>query len=407
MRSVLSQLPLRPPDPLLGVMMAYRADPRPDKFDLGVGVYKDTSGKTPIMAAVREAETRIFAHAETKVYQSQRGDEVFNAGIEHLIFGEGATTLSDHRTASFTAPGGCGALFLGIQLSGRLAPEGRVWVSDPSWPNHIGLAQAIGRNVLGYPYLDPAKGGLAFSAMMDALRQAQPGDVLILQGPCHNPTGVDLSEEQWAYMGDFCRRQMIIPLVDIAYHGFGDDFDTDMAGVRAFLEACPSALISYSCSKNFGLYRERVGCFIVQGETVAQATAAGSHVAEIARTCYSMPPAHGAAVVAEILGDEGLRASWTEEVTSMRGRLNTLRQALSEALAEQLGSPALDYINRQKGMFSTLPLTGPMADMVRVQAGVYMPASGRINIAGLSEERIPELAGRLAPYLAQSVSPVG
>jgi len=403
MQSFLSPLPQRPPDPLLGVMAAFRADPRPDTFDLGVGMYKDAEGKTPILNAVRAAEARILDRAETKAYQSQRGDEAFCAGVERMVYGDGSSIVTDQRTTSFTAPGGCGALFLAIQLSGRIAAEGRVWVSDPSWPNHIGVAQASGRNVMGYPYLDPASGGLAFSAMMDALRQARPGDVVILQGPCHNPTGVDLTEEQWAYMGDFCARQMLIPLIDIAYHGFGADPETDMAGIRGFLAACPSAMISYSCSKNFGLYRERTSCLIVQGETPGEATAAGSHVAEIARTCYSMPPAHGPAIVAEILGDKDLRADWLKELAAMRERMKSLRLALAAAIADQLKSDAFAHLGTQNGMFSILPITGPMTDMARLQSGLYMPGNGRINIAGLSEHRIPELAERLAPYLAQSL----
>lgn len=403
MSAFLAELAPRPPDPLLGLMSAFRADPRDGKMDLGVGVYRNDAGETPILAAVKAAEARLLETEATKVYEGPRGNAGFCEAVETLVYGESAGARREERVVSFTAPGGCGALFLAISLATRLSVEGRIWVSDPSWPNHANLVRAAGRELKPYPYVDAETGTVAFAAMMDALRTSRPGDIVILQGPCHNPTGVDLEADQWAYLGDFCARQMLMPVLDIAYHGFGAGLEADMAGVRAFLEATPAAMMSYSASKNFGLYRERAGCFLLQGETAHEAMAAATHVAEIARAAYSMPPAHGAAIVDTILGNGDLRQQWTNELDSMRARMQSLRASLAKALNTRLETDQFDTLTRQKGMFSILPLAGPATDLLRIQQGVYLPGSGRINIAGLAEAQVDTLADRLAPYLAQSV----
>lgn len=406
MDTFLSNFAARPPDPLLGISEAFKADPRPEKLDLGVGIYKDAGGATPVLGAVKAAEALILERQVTKAYEGPRGNAAFCAAMERQVFGEQSEALSDGRVASFASPGGCGAIFLAMSLAARVSGEGRVWISTPSWPNHVNVAAAAGREALGYPYMDPATGHVAFEAMMDALRMARPGDIVIFQGPCHNPTGVDLSLEQWAYLGDFCARQMLFPLIDVAYQGFGVGFEEDVDGVRAFLAACPETMVAYSCSKNFGLYRERTGCFLLQAGSAEAARAAASHVAEIARAVYSMPPAHGAAVVETILGDDTLRTQWRAELDGMRTRMQALRRGLADALNKTLGTDAFAPLASQKGMFSMLPLQGPATELLRLQFAIYMPASGRINIAGLPEDGLEQLASQLAPFLSPAVAQV-
>jgi aspartate/tyrosine/aromatic aminotransferase len=404
MSTFLSNFAARPPDPLLGISAAYKADPRSEKVDLGVGIYKDAGGNTPVLGAVKAAEALILERQATKAYEGPRGNAGFCEAIEREVFGAQSEALSDGRVASFTSPGGCGAIFLAMSLAARVSGEGRVWISTPSWPNHVNVAAAAGREALGYPYMDPATGEVAFEAMMDALRQARPGDIVIFQGPCHNPTGIDLSVEQWAYLGDFCARQMLFPLLDVAYQGFGAGLEEDIMGVRAFLAACPEAMVAYSCSKNFGLYRERTGCFLLQAGSATAASAAASHVAEIARAVYSMPPAHGAAIVETILSHADLSEQWKGELETMRKRMLALRKSFSEALNEATGSDAFSPLASQNGMFSMLPVQGPATDMLRLQFGIYMPASGRINVAGLPEDRLEQLAGQMAPFLSASIT---
>lgn len=395
----LSTLAPRPADALLGLMMAFQADPRPEKVDLGVGVYRDASGTTPIMAAVRAAEARRLETETTKAYEGPRGNGAFCDAIEALVLGEQASARREGRVVSLATPGGCGALFLAVMFAGRVAGLGRVWVSDPSWPNHAHLVRTAGRELMAYPYVDAATGDVAFAAMMDALREAKPGDIVLIQGPCHNPTGIDLSDEQWAYLGDFCARQRLMPLIDVAYHGFGAGLDADMAGIRAFLAEAPEAIVAYSCSKNFGLYRERTGCLLLQGASQRDAGAAFTHLADIARAAWSMPPAHGAALVATILADAALKADWQAELDAMAERMQRLRAAFAEALGRATGGAGFDRLTAQKGMFSQLPLSPEAAEALRVREAIYVPASGRINIAGLPEGDLAPLAARIAPYL--------
>ena len=395
----LAELPISPPDPLLGIMAAFRADPRENKLDLGVGVYRDDTGNTPVLAAVKAAEQHILERQTSKAYEGPRGNAGFCEAIETLVFGAQSQARAENRVVSYVTPGGCGAIFLAMTLAARTSPQGRIWVSDPSWPNHLKVAAAAGREALGYPYINALEGTVNFPHMMDALRHAVPGDIVIFQGPCHNPSGIDPTVEQWAYLGDFCARQGLFPLLDVAYHGFGHGLDADMSGVRAFLAACPETMIAYSCSKNFGLYRERTGCFLVQTAAPREAEAVGSHLADIARAVYSMPPAHGAAIVETILFSDELTALWHKELDGMRARMTRLRRKLADGLNAATNSTAFEPLAHQTGMFSLLPLQGPVTDILRVQSAVYLPGSGRINIAGLSDPVIEPLAAQLAPYL--------
>ena len=392
----------RPADALLGLMAAYREDPREEKIDLGVGIYKDENGNTPIMSAVRKAEVLLAKSGETKAYEGPRGNPVFCNAIAQFVYGVDHEMLKKGRVTSFTTPGGCGALFVGMSFAKRLNADAKVWMSDPHWPNHPHVAASLGLQPVTYSYIDAETGGVDFSAMMDDLRGASPGDVLLLQGPCHNPTGVDLHPAQWAYLAEFCTRMRLLPFIDMAYHGFGDGLDEDMAGIRHFLQHVKEAMLAYSCSKNFGLYRERTGCLLVQTANFRDTHAAGTHCADIARASYSMPPAHGAAIVATILEDKKLRAEWEAELTAMRDRMKSLRTALATALIKATGSNQIGLIGSQKGMFSQLPVPPQMTDIMRIQSGLYLPGSGRINVAGLRAEQVDRVAGIVAPFIQKS-----
>lgn len=391
-----SPLSTLPPDALLGLMTAYRADERSEKFDLGVGVYKDEKGETPILSAVKKAEAKLLAAQTTKVYEGPRGNTDFCGHIERFVFGEDHPALEEGRVLSFTSPGGCGALFLGTGLMRRMGTR-RVWVSKPTWPNHPNVVKSLGLEVKDYAY---ARDGAFYKlgALAD-LSAAEPGDGVILQGPCHNPTGIDPSTDDWRELGRVAREKRLVVLLDVAYHGFASGLERDMDGVRAFIEEAGEAMISYSCSKNFGLYRERTGCFLAIGETAEGIAAATTHVADMGRATWSMPPAHGAGIVATILDDPDLRAEWEEELSAMRLRMISLREALSDALVQRTGSNLLAALKEQNGMFSQLPISAEDTARVRELAGVYMPASGRINIAGLHPDDIPRLSEILAPYL--------
>lgn len=385
-----------PPDALLGLMVAYRADPRGEKFDLGVGVYKDLGGLTPVFSAVKKAEAKMIAAQDTKVYEGQRGNTDFCGHVEDFVFGKGHPARKEGRVISFTAPGGCGALFQGISLMRKTGTR-RVWVSRPTWPNHPNVVKSLGLEVKEYNYA--VNGVFSPTRMLEDLLQAEEGDGVIIQGPCHNPTGIDFPAGFWKQLGELVRGKKLAAMIDVAYHGFADSLDEDMKGVRAFIAAAGEAMIAYSCSKNFGLYRERTGCFLVVGESRAGIDAAYTHVADNGRATWSMPPAHGAGIVATILSDAALRAEWETELTAMRDRMKTLRTSFSEALVAATGSNELAQLRLQNGMFSQLPVSAAQTAELRDKHGVYMPTSGRINIAGLHPDHIPRLAEILAPYL--------
>lgn len=391
-----SPLSTLPPDALLGLMTAYRADERSEKFDLGVGVYKDENGETPILSAVKKAEAKLLAAQTTKVYEGPRGNTDFCGHIEKFVFGKDHPALKENRVLSFTAPGGCGALFLGVGLMRRMGTK-RVWVSKPTWPNHPNVVKSLGLEVKDYAY---ARDGAFYKlgALAD-LSTAQRGDGVIIQGPCHNPTGIDPTTEDWRELGKLCKDKGIIALLDVAYHGFAAGLDRDMDGVRAFIQEAGEAMISYSCSKNFGLYRERTGCFLAVGTDPEGIAAATTHVADMGRATWSMPPAHGAGIVATILDDADLRAEWEAELSEMRLRMISLREQLAEELVSHTGSNLLGALKHQNGMFSQLPISAEDTVKARELDGVYMPSSGRINIAGLHPDDIPRLGEVLARYL--------
>lgn len=389
-----------PPDPILRLIAEFRADPRPEKVDLGVGVYKDELGRTPIMAAVKAAERRILDAEDSKAYIGPAGVPEFNAAIQRLVFGPDHPVLAESRTATVLTPGGCGALRVGAELLKRAAPDTTIWVSDPTWANHIPLLGNAGLRIREYPYYDRQSSSLRFDAMLAALAQAGAGDVVLLHGCCHNPCGADLDAEQWRAVAGLAERRGFLPFVDLAYQGLGDGLDADAAGLRLLAGRVPELLVASSCSKNFGLYRERVGSLSVIAGNAAAAAAAVSHVNNIVRGMYSMPPSHGGAIVAEILGDDGLRQEWRVELDGMRERVNGLRRLLNEKLRERAVARDFSFIERERGMFSFLGLSETQVARLIADYGLYMVNSSRINVAGISRANADYVADALAAVLA-------
>ncbi|MEM1381221.1 MAG: aromatic amino acid transaminase [Pseudomonadota bacterium] len=394
MTDFMSRLEPAAPDALLSLMLAAREDDRPTKADLSVGIYKDKTGATPVLQSVAAAEDLILRTQTTKAYESPQGNPIFCAEVETLTMGR-----RDDRRAVFMTPGGSGALFIAFRLAASMAQGATVWMSDPTWPNHRGIVGSAGFAIESFPYQKSEDGSVDVEAMLDALERAQAGDIVLLQGACHNPTGTDLSADGWKAVADFVLRNKLLPVVDVAYQGFAIGLDEDMAPIRALFDAVPEAMLTFSCSKNFGLYRDRVGALIVQAADASTCDVAKSQTSATVRTAYSMPPAHGAAIVATILTDDSLRKQWTDELTSMRQRLRTLREGFNAALIEATGRNSL-MLHREYGMFSVLPISAEATQLIQKERGVYLPTSGRINIAGLNEDRLQETAEALAPYLS-------
>ncbi len=391
-----------PPDPILALTPAYRADPNPDKIDLGAGVYKDEHGKTPVMAAVKQAERTLLAKQDSKAYVGPAGATGFNEALAELAFGADLAGALGSRRTSLQTPGGCGGLRLAAEFLARANAGATVWVSDPSWPNHVPLLCAAGLGIAHYPYYDFDSHSLRFDAMIDSLGKAASGDVVLLHGCCHNPCGADLDREQWLALRELALANGFTVLIDMAYQGLGDGIERDAAGVRLLAEALPELLLVSSCSKNFGLYRERTGALSVICRSATVAKAAASQLAAIARASYSMPPDHGAAVVQTILENSDLRASWEAELAAMRERINGLRGALAERLAAAGTGRDFSFIEREKGMFSFLGVSPEQAEALVNQYGIYLVKSGRINVAGVNEANIGYLTRSLAVLLRTS-----
>lgn len=383
-------------DKILALIGMFRDDPRPNKIDLGVGVYKDPDGRTPVMRAVRAAEQRLYDEQTSKAYLGLAGDPAFNAAMIRLTFGPEADT-SRFRAAQ--APGGSGALRLIAELLRRSRPDATVWISDPTWPNHVPIVAAAGLKTTTYPYFDAATGGVRFDAMLAALRGARRGDVMLLHGCCHNPTGANLNEDQWNELADLLVEHRLFPFVDIAYQGFGDGLDADAAGLRLLAGKVPELAAASSCSKNFSVYRDRVGAAMLLGANAAEADIALSQMLSAARSMYSMPPDHGAAAVRIILSDEALRADWEAELDDIRNRMIRLREGFAEALRRQSNSDRFDFVAHHRGMFSRLGLTVDQVRRLRDEHAVYMVDDSRINVAGLPEDRLDDLAKAVVSVL--------
>jgi aspartate aminotransferase len=389
-----------PADPILGLMAAFRADKNAHKIDLGVGVYKNELGQTPVMRAVKQAEARLLASQLTKTYVAPAGQDSFNHLIAGLIFGDALRDQLGERRVTFQTPGGCGGLRLGAEFLQKVKPGAKIMVSDPTWANHIPLLGEAGLHISKYPYYDYQNHAIRFDAMMDSLATAGAGDLVLLHGCCHNPCGADLDQQQWQAIADLAQKNGFTPFIDLAYQGLGDGIVEDTYGVRLLAESLPEVVVVSSCSKNFGLYRERTGSLSVISANAASTKAAGSQIASIARSIYSMPPDHGAAVVIEILGDSTLNADWETELTEVRNRINGLRTELVNALAAKGIDRDFSFIQREKGMFSFLGLSVDQVHSLINNDSIYLVDSSRINIAGINHSNLDYLADSIKQVLS-------
>lgn len=372
----------QPDDPLLALIGLFRADERAGKVDLGVGVYRDETGVTRVFRAVKEAERRLVETQQTKAYVGPEGDPVFLERLWALTTGEAGR---GRATAGLQTPGGSGALRLAGDLMARTGTR-RIWLGLPTWPNHASIFTAAGLEVVTYPFFDIPSQAVLFDRMMEALSGAAPGDAVLLHASCHNPTGANLNTEQWRAVAALIAEHGLLPVIDIAYQGYGRGLDEDAAGLRILLSAVPEALVAVSCSKSFGLYRERTGATYAVCGSAETALTVRTNLAALARISYSMPPDHGAAVVSMILGDEALMADWKAELESMRLRITAIRERLAAGLSRRW--QVLTAIREQEGMFSLLPLEEADVMKLRAEHAIYMPTSGRINIAGLKTAEV-------------------
>ncbi len=386
------------PDKILALIGMLRADTRSNKIDLGVGVYKDADGKTPVMAAVREAEKRLLSGQDSKAYLGMAGDPAFNAGIAALAFGEG---FDANRVRAVQAPGGSGALRIIGELLNRAKPGANVWLSDPTWPNHLPLLSAAGLKARNYPYFDPATGMVRFAEMIAALNQAPARDIVLLHGCCHNPTGANLDAAQWEELAKLLAERNLFPFIDLAYQGFGEGLEEDAAGLRTIAAHVPELAAAVSCSKNFAVYRDRVGAAILMARNEAEADRAVGQLMGVARGSYSMPPDHGAAAVRIVLSDPELRANWKTELDGMRERMLSLRVGLADALRRQSNSDRFDFLAHHRGMFSRLGLTPDEVVRLREEHAIYMVDDSRINVAGIPGDRLDELAAAIVSVIGR------
>jgi aspartate aminotransferase len=389
------------PDSILALLAAYRADPAPGKVDLGIGVYRDARGETPVPEAVRAAEAALHASETTKAYVGPTGNAGFNSAMEELVFGAKHPLMGSGRLRTLQAVGGCGALRLGAEIIRLAAPQAVVHVPTPTWANHAPLLGNVGLKLENYPYFDAATGGVNFAAMRGALEQLPAGAVVVLHACCHNPTGADLSQEQWREVLGVVRRRTLLPLIDMAYQGLGEGLDADAYAIRLFAAELPEVLCAVSCSKNFGVYRERTGALHLVGSTPAAAEATLSNIVKLARGIWSMPPDHGAALVHGVLADARLRASWEAELAAMRKRIGALREAVVRALREHYPRRDFGFIARQRGMFSYLGITTAQVRELRARHHIYMTDDSRMNVAGLREDGIEYFARSVAEVLGQ------
>ena len=375
----LADLPPVQTDSLLQLIALCNADPRQHKIDVGVGVYRDAVGRTPVLQVIKEAEAILLKAQETKGYLGMTGDKRYTELLRPIVLGRHA---NDERIAGVQTPGGCGALCLGFDLIARANPDSRVLIGGPTWPNHPPIVRSVGLQIVDYPYYERGQATIRFEDMIEALGNGRPGDIALLHGCCHNPTGADLDDEQWGKVTEVVADRGLIPFVDLAYQGFGRGLEEDASGLWRLLDVCDEVLVSQSCDKNFAVYRDRVGnLFVKTGSKEATATAM-AHVMQSAREMWSMPPDHGAAAVRIVLDTPELAERWHVELAGMRDRINSVRQRIASA------DPRLSFIGRQFGMFSMLPLSKEQVVELREKHAIYMAESGRFNVVGLSDEQV-------------------
>ena len=385
---MLSNLKAQPADKILALMAAYREDPRPGKVDLGVGVYKNADGLTPVMRAVKEAERRILTEQDSKSYVGIAGDPAYSNVMIELILGE---SVARERIAAVATPGGTGAVRQAFELIKLANPGAKVHVSNPTWPNHVSILKYVGLESVAYRYFDSETRGVDFAGMLEDLGKASAGDVVLLHGCCHNPTGANLNLTQWQQVVDLINEKNLVAMIDIAYQGFGDGLEEDAQAVRLVTSSVANALVAGSCSKNFGIYRERTGILMAISAD-AETSVVQQNLNYLNRQNFSFPPDHGARVVTTILSDPALRADWAAELEEVRLSMLGLREQLAEELRAQSGSDRFGFIAQHRGMFSQIGTTPELVEKMRADSGIYMVSDSRMNIAGLNAQTVPILA---------------
>lgn len=391
------QLEALPADAILKLIAEYRDDTRPEKVDLGVGVFRDEQGETPVLKTVKKAEQLIVDQQDSKAYLGTAGDPVCNGALQALIFGPDLGT--DDRISTMHTPGGSGALRVAAELILRVRDNMNIWVSDPTWNNHVPLLGGAGATLKTYPYYDSTTHRILFTQMMETLSGIPEGDIVLLHGCCHNPTGLDLSREQWQEVIGVITSRGLLPFIDIAYQGFADGIEEDVWAVRQMYEVAPELIVASSCSKNFGLYRDRIGALSIVGRNAEETRVTGSQASHIVRTMYSVPPDHGCAIVATILNDEQLRSEWLVELAEMRYRLKSMRSLLVSTLHEAAPEHDFSHLENANGLFSFLGVTEEQVNRLKKDYGIYLVSSSRINVAGITPANVGYLARSIAAVL--------
>ncbi|MFB2779980.1 amino acid aminotransferase [Shewanella mangrovisoli] len=396
---IFSQVVLAPADPILGLTDTFKADPRQDKVNLGVGIYKDEAGQTPVLQSVKKAEALLLEQEKTKNYLGIEGVQTYNRVVQELLFGEGSTLVTSGRAATAQAPGGTGALRIAAEFLLRNTPSRTVWVSNPTWANHQNIFETAGLTVKEYGYYNASAHDIDFDGMMTDLANAQAGDIVLLHGCCHNPTGIDLTLAQWEMVANLCADKQLVPLFDFAYQGFGAGIEEDAAGLRLVASKVPELLVANSFSKNFGLYNERIGAVTVVAQNADEAVRAFSQVKRTIRANYSNPPAHGALIVSTILSDATLKALWVQELTEMRERIAEMRTLFVQSLKDEGVTQDFSFISRQNGMFSFSGLNKAQVARLKDEFGIYIVGSGRISVAGMTKTNMPVICKAIAQVL--------
>ncbi|MDT3280444.1 amino acid aminotransferase [Shewanella scandinavica] len=396
---IFSQVLLAPADPILGLTDTFKADPRQDKVNLGVGIYKDEAGQTPVLTSVKKAEAILLEQEKTKNYLGIEGVQAYNHVVQTLLFGEGSALITSGRAATAQAPGGTGALRIAAEFLLRNTDSHTIWVSNPTWANHQNIFETAGLAVKEYGYYKAEAHDIDFDTMMTDLSHANAGDVVLLHGCCHNPTGIDLTLAQWERVAQLCADKKLVPLFDFAYQGFGAGIEEDAAGLRLVASKVPELLVANSFSKNFGLYNERIGAVTVVAEDADAAVRAFSQVKRTIRANYSNPPAHGALIVSTILNDAGLKAMWVQEVKEMRERIAEMRTLFVDSLKAEGVTQDFSFISRQNGMFSFSGLNKAQVARLKDEFGVYIVGSGRISVAGMTKTNMPVICKAIAQVL--------
>ena len=396
---IFSQVLLAPADPILGLTDTFKADPRQDKVNLGVGIYKDEAGQTPVLTSVKKAEAILLEQEKTKNYLGIEGVQAYNHVVQTLLFGEGSALITSGRAATAQAPGGTGALRIAAEFLLRNTDSHTIWVSNPTWANHQNIFETAGLAVKEYGYYKAEAHDIDFDTMMTDLSHAKAGDVVLLHGCCHNPTGIDLTLAQWELVAQLCADKKLVPLFDFAYQGFGAGIEEDAAGLRLVASKVPELLVANSFSKNFGLYNERIGAVTVVAEDADAAVRAFSQVKRTIRANYSNPPAHGALIVSTILNDAALKAMWVQEVKEMRERIAEMRTLFVDSLKAEGVTQDFSFISRQNGMFSFSGLNKTQVARLKDEFGVYIVGSGRISVAGMTKTNMPVICKAIAQVL--------